>query len=518
MLRLNEEANMINVASGRTAAVLAVLGVASSLTATPASSDRLPTDGKSQQVGNPDSIVSSSFPKKLHDSAIYPIKDTQREDRNNGDAQDQECAHEAAYTLARSEESSKEDQCPAVPPQTFVGYKGKCLDVDGPVERGAKLVMNTCVGAASQKWVVSPAEDTHSGQFRIVRPESANLCVTTHDVGGQYQLDSCTDGNRFNARMDGTVYDFSSSTTSSYCLDVQGAATSDQTPVISYSCHGNENQQWGYPSNPIRGLASKCIDGNSANEDRKPVLLYTCNDQPWQKWRVLATGQIVTQDGSGNSRCMDVRDVGTADETKVQMYTCRKLWDPLWVAQQWAPKQDGSLFNPNSKKCLHVPGSATADVTELQIYTCNATAAQAWSPNPQPIVNKDSGKCLDIKGGQGGTVDNNTDVILYDCNSGVNQKWVFQFDGTIRSLSKCLDVFNGASSADSRLVAYDCNGSFSQSFSERVINGTPYLINMNSDMCIGRRNASSVDGTNIVLAECNQTSQQQWDIQSRGWR
>ena len=74
-------------------------------------------------------------------------------------------------------------------------------------------------------------------------------------------------------------------------------------------------------------------------------------------------------------KCLDIVGNGTADFTKVQLWDCDGAG-----GQQWVPRADGSLFNPQSGRCLDDPQGVTADQTQLQIYDCLAGAwTQVWN-------------------------------------------------------------------------------------------------------------------------------------------
>ncbi len=73
-------------------------------------------------------------------------------------------------------------------------------------------------------------------------------------------------------------------------------------------------------------------------------------------------------------KCLDVSGGGTANGTKVQIFTCNGSG-----AQTWQPQSNGSPLNPVSGRCLDDPGASTANSTQLQIFDCNGTNAQHWT-------------------------------------------------------------------------------------------------------------------------------------------
>ncbi|MGW7658679.1 PQQ-dependent sugar dehydrogenase [Streptomyces sp. NPDC054756] len=115
-----------------------------------------------------------------------------------------------------------------------------------------------------------------------------------------------------------------------------------------------------------------------------------------------------------NGKCLDVDNAGTADGTKVQIWTCNTT-----AAQRWTVGSD-STFRALGK-CLDIDNAGTADGTKIQLWTCNGTAAQVWTPQTDGTVrNPRSGKCLDASGG---TWNDGTPVHLWTCHTGPNQKW-----------------------------------------------------------------------------------------------
>jgi type 1 glutamine amidotransferase len=120
---------------------------------------------------------------------------------------------------------------------------------------------------------------------------------------------------------------------------------------------------------PIRGVSGKCVDVSaSGTADGTKIQLYTCNGTGAQSWTVSGT----TLRALG--KCMDVSGGGTADGTRVQLWTCNGTG-----AQNWTAATDGTLRNPQSGKCLTPQGNATADGTQLVIMPCTTAANQKWT-------------------------------------------------------------------------------------------------------------------------------------------
>jgi type 1 glutamine amidotransferase len=120
---------------------------------------------------------------------------------------------------------------------------------------------------------------------------------------------------------------------------------------------------------PITGIAGKCVDISGAGTaDGTKIQLWTCNGTGAQQW--TRTGSTLSALG----KCMDVAGGGTTDNTRLQLWTCNGTG-----AQNWVPQPNGSLINPQSNKCLDASAGSTADGTQLIIFTCNGASNQRWT-------------------------------------------------------------------------------------------------------------------------------------------
>ncbi|WP_436535599.1 PQQ-dependent sugar dehydrogenase [Actinoplanes sp. HUAS TT8] len=115
------------------------------------------------------------------------------------------------------------------------------------------------------------------------------------------------------------------------------------------------------------------------------------------------------------NKCLDVNGGGSADGTKIQLWTCNGS-----AAQTWAV--NGQVWrNPQSGKCLDVAGGATVNGTKVQLYTCNGSAAQNWVVYPDKTVrNPQSGRCLDVSEVKS---DDGQQIHIWDCLAAANQLW-----------------------------------------------------------------------------------------------
>jgi beta-glucosidase len=255
-----------------------------------------------------------------------------------------------------------------VPTTPLVGYQGLCLDLasDNNTD-GNPVQIYTCNGTNGQQWTVEP------------------------------------DGT---VRVDGK------------CLDVSAGGTANGTKVDLYTCNGTGAQQWqpqpgGALLNP---QSNACLDDSGySTVPGTQVQIWACTGNANQKWvSPAAGGSAPTGQITGyNGLCVDVRSANSADGTPVQVYTCNGT-----NAQQWTVESNSTLQALG--KCLDVKSASTTDGTVVQLYTCNGTGAQNWQAQSNgELINPNSGKCLDDNGFGG----SGTQLIIYTCNAGANQKW-----------------------------------------------------------------------------------------------
>ncbi|WP_433606691.1 lectin [Dactylosporangium sp. CA-139114] len=139
--------------------------------------------------------------------------------------------------------------------------------------------------------------------------------------------------------------------------------------------------------------------------------------------RVLVRGEFTVPGGSSSpgggpvtglaGKCLDVAASGTANGTKIQLYTCNGTG-----AQNWTVGSDGTLRALG--KCLDVAGGVNADGTKVQLWDCNGNTHQQWARNGQTLRNPETGKCLDVTGQSSA---DGTQIQIWTCNGQTNQNW-----------------------------------------------------------------------------------------------
>ena len=131
--------------------------------------------------------------------------------------------------------------------------------------------------------------------------------------------------------------------------------------------------------------------------------------------RALAPGATATGENFNGalSRCMDDNQGGTANGTKIQVYTCNGS-----VPQSWTVGSDGTIRDYG--KCLDISGDVNANGTKVQLWGCNGGAGQVWQPYNSGWRNPGTGRCLDDPSG---STTNGTQLQIWDCNGSAAQDW-----------------------------------------------------------------------------------------------
>jgi len=171
-------------------------------------------------------------------------------------------------------------------------------------------------------------------------------------------------------------------------------------------------------------------------------------------------------------------------------------------------------------KCADVENESTADGTPVLLYDCNGQANQEWSFEPRTTffqVEGLAGKCLQ-PGGE--TPMGNTRLEIGPCG-GLEDRWEpsTSFPNGFRlehaSTGQCMDVEDASSTDGTPLILYPCNSQANQAWTfnqpppEPAAPGS--LVGL-GDKCADVENESDADGTPVLLYECNGQANQQWDF------
>ncbi|MDI6098787.1 ThuA domain-containing protein [Actinoplanes sp. NEAU-A12] len=215
-------------------------------------------------------------------------------------------------------------------------------------------------------------------------------------------------------------------------VDLTGV-TSVRARVVSGGAGGAIGVRTGSPAGPLLGsLAVPNTGGWSTYADVTTALSHVPSGAHNLYLTFTGTGTglfdvddfTLTASGGGGGpgpvvglagKCLDVAGGGSADGTRIQLWTCNGS-----AAQVWAVS--GQVWrNPASNKCLDVAGGGTANGTKVQLWTCNGSAAQNWGVRSDRTVrNPQSNRCLDVSEAK---PDNGRQIHIWDCLGAANQQW-----------------------------------------------------------------------------------------------
>ncbi|MER6085277.1 RICIN domain-containing protein [Streptomyces sp. NPDC001833] len=119
------------------------------------------------------------------------------------------------------------------------------------------------------------------------------------------------------------------------------------------------------------------------------------------------------------------------------------------------------------------------------------------------LVGTGSGRCIDVTnaGGDG------TRLEILDCSGAAKQKWVFQSDGTIRSLGLCMDLAWANTANGTAVQVAKCSGNRAQLF---YLSAQGDLVSALADKCVDVTDNGTANGTKLQLWTCSGTPNQKW--------
>ncbi|MBF9132060.1 ricin-type beta-trefoil lectin domain protein [Plantactinospora sp. S1510] len=130
------------------------------------------------------------------------------------------------------------------------------------------------------------------------------------------------------------------------------------------------------------------------------------------------------------------------------------------------PTTATAIVGGPSGRCVDVPGSSTTNGTQVQLWDCHGGTNQRWTYTSGRQLNVYGNKCLDAAGY--GTSPG-TRVTIYDCHGGTNQQWNVNASGTITGVGSglCLDADNQGAGNGTKIVLWTCTGQTNQQWSRR---------------------------------------------------
>jgi hypothetical protein len=263
-----------------------------------------------------------------------------------------------------------------------------------------------------------------------------------------------------------------------------------------------------------RGTPAKCLDAagdGSANGTK--VQLWTCLNDASQNWTIQPSGTIQI-----NGACLAVQGSAPVppNGAKLQLWSCNGT-----ANQRWHQGPGNTLVNGAGGKCLDDPNASVTNGIQLQLWTCNGGKQQAWPlpvaqappapPATGPVysVLKQADTQVPCLQDPGGSTTGGTAVQLWTCFANTTQSWTLQADGTFRDTGLCLDTSGGGTTNGTQVVLNTCSGGSSQVWQPGP-NDT--LVSKAAGKCLDDPNSNNVNGATLQIWTCNGGLNQEWRL------
>lgn len=239
-----------------------------------------------------------------------------------------------------------------------------------------------------------------------------------------------------------------------FSKDITRSGTAGDTATLSVT--GNRVVLYGV-QDPSYGSAAVSVDGGpeqtvsfQASARRGNVALYNSG--------ALSQGQHVV-------RVRVVGDGAVALDRAIVVSAAPAVVGPPPPASGGGGQQ-GAVVGVQSGRCVDVPNSTTTNGTQVQLWDCADGSNQRWTYTASRQLMVYGNKCLDAYGQ--GTTDGTT-VVIWDCNGGANQQWNINANGTITGSQSglCMDASGAGTANGTKIVLWSCHGSTNQQWSVR---------------------------------------------------
>ncbi|RSM72968.1 hypothetical protein DL991_32755 [Amycolatopsis sp. WAC 01375] len=225
-----------------------------------------------------------------------------------------------------------------------------------------------------------------------------------------------------------------------------------------------------YLSNPQSGLVFDVPDAST--ERTAPIRAWSFHGGRNQQWEIKRLGEYHTIGARHSGMCLDVINGNPADGTRVWQWHCYGGDAQLWKAEVHTVDRYGystfRLVNKGSGKCLEIPGGVQPHGAGLGIRECHGGANQEWRQGnflSQPV----GSQVIDARG--------------WAIHVGA-PTWMWAFHG----------------GADQEMNAWPVANSWATRFRFR-----------HSGLCLGLAQRGAANGTAVVQVRCDLADQfQQW--------
>ncbi|WP_371787772.1 ricin-type beta-trefoil lectin domain protein [Streptomyces griseoaurantiacus] len=158
------------------------------------------------------------------------------------------------------------------------------------------------------------------------------------------------------------------------------------------------------------------------------------------------------------------------------------------------------------------PSDAVENAVQANIVSVGYSGQTNVPNGPQGTITGPGGKCVDVAADDTGV--NGAAVQLWDCQSyAEDQHWTHNPDGSLSTISRCLDVVGNSSANDAKLELYDCNGVGGQKWVQQA-DGS--LRNPQSGRCLDAPGGATGNGTRLQIHDCNGSAAQKFSVNAGG--
>jgi alpha-galactosidase len=202
----------------------------------------------------------------------------------------------------------------------------------------------------------------------------------------------------------------------------------------------------------------------------------------------LANGDVsVLLFNENSSQTTITTSVSAIGKTGASSYTLNDLWS-------------GATTSTTGTISATVPGHGVV------MYRVSGGTTGGGGDVTGAIRGAGSNRCLDDPNG---STTNGVQLVIWDCNGGVNQRWTYTGAKQLQVLGKCLDAYNNQTSAGTKVVLWDCHGGTNQQWNVNA-NGT--ITSAQSGLCLDVAAAATANRSLVQLWTCNGGSNQRWTL------
>ncbi|MCX4409039.1 RICIN domain-containing protein [Streptomyces sp. NBC_01764] len=128
----------------------------------------------------------------------------------------------------------------------------------------------------------------------------------------------------------------------------------------------------------VHAAVGKCLEAQGgAKTDGTPIQLYTCNGSDAQKWEIYGDDKGLHLRNVNSLKCVDVSNNNSADGTKIQQWTCNSSPAQTW---EFNLQATSALKNTGTGKCLDL--HEYTEGYDSWLYTCNSSGPQQYDVTP----------------------------------------------------------------------------------------------------------------------------------------